>query len=106
MSSDLPTVWKAEPHTIAKIDMLESYLYVWFSVLGRAFPGQDLWYVDGFSGPWRTEDPGYGDSSFIIAINKNPKAPIFQVADVGIVDDLLELLPELTSKIREMRKAA
>lgn len=27
-------------------------------------------YVDGFSGPWRTEDPGYGDSSFIIAINK------------------------------------
>jgi len=39
--------------------------------------------------------------SFIIAINKNPKAPIFQVADVGIVDDILEFLPELTNKVRD-----
>jgi electron transfer flavoprotein alpha subunit len=39
--------------------------------------------------------------SFVIAINKNPKAPIFQVADVGVVDDILEFLPELTSKVRE-----
>jgi electron transfer flavoprotein alpha subunit len=44
---------------------------------------------------------GIKGSPFIIAINKNPKAPIFQVADVGVVDDLLEFLPELTSKIRE-----
>jgi electron transfer flavoprotein alpha subunit len=42
----------------------------------------------------------------LIAINKNPKAPIFQVADVGIVDDILEFLPELTSRVREMRSAA
>lgn len=49
---------------------------------------------------------GLKGNPFIIAINKNPKAPIFQVADIGIVDDLLELLPELTNKIREMRKAA
>jgi electron transfer flavoprotein alpha subunit len=41
--------------------------------------------------------------SFLIAINKNPKAPIFQVADIGIVDDILEFLPELTNKVREMR---
>lgn len=49
---------------------------------------------------------GIKGNPFIIAINKNPKAPIFQVADVGIVDDLLEVLPELTNKIREMRKVA
>lgn len=46
---------------------------------------------------------GLKGNPFIIAINKNPKAPIFQVADVGIVDDILEFLPELTSKVRELR---
>jgi electron transfer flavoprotein alpha subunit len=49
---------------------------------------------------------GIKGSPFLIAINKNPKAPIFQVADVGIVDDLLEFLPELTNKVREMRSVA
>lgn len=49
---------------------------------------------------------GIKGNPFIIAINKNPKAPIFQVADVGIVDDILEFLPELTSKVREMRSVA
>jgi electron transfer flavoprotein alpha subunit len=46
---------------------------------------------------------GIKGNPFIVAINKNPKAPIFQVADVGIVDDLLEFLPELTNKVRELR---
>jgi electron transfer flavoprotein alpha subunit len=49
---------------------------------------------------------GIKGNPFIIAINKNPKAPIFQVADVGIVDDILEFIPELTSKVREMRSVA
>ena len=49
---------------------------------------------------------GIKGSPYLIAINKNPKAPIFQVADVGIVDDILEFLPELTNKVREMRNVA
>jgi electron transfer flavoprotein alpha subunit len=49
---------------------------------------------------------GIKGNPFIIAINKNPKAPIFQVADIGIVDDLLEFLPEFTNKVREMRSVA
>jgi electron transfer flavoprotein alpha subunit len=46
---------------------------------------------------------GIKGNPFLIAVNKNPKAPIFQIADVGIVDDILEFLPVLTDKVREMR---
>jgi electron transfer flavoprotein alpha subunit len=46
---------------------------------------------------------GIKGNPFIVAINKNPKAPIFHVADVGIVDDILEFLPALTNKVRETR---
>ncbi len=45
---------------------------------------------------------GIKGNPFLIAINKNPRAPIFQVADIGVVADLLELLPELTNKVREL----
>lgn len=40
---------------------------------------------------------------FIVAVNKNPKAPIFQVAEIGVVEDLLEFVPLLTEKINEMK---
>jgi len=43
---------------------------------------------------------GLKGNPFIVAVNKNPKAPIFQVANVGVVADLLEFVPELTEKIK------
>lgn len=46
---------------------------------------------------------GLKGKPFVVAVNKNPKAPIFQIADVGIVQDLLEFVPVLTEKIQELK---
>jgi len=48
---------------------------------------------------------GMQDSDIIIAINRDPEAPIFEVATFGIVGDLFQVVPALSARIRELKQA-
>ncbi|MCX5775230.1 MAG: electron transfer flavoprotein subunit alpha/FixB family protein, partial [Firmicutes bacterium] len=62
----------------------------------------DLYLACGISGAIQHVS-GMEESGLIIAINQNPNAPIFEVADLGLVGDVTKILPLVTKELRALK---
>lgn len=79
------TVWPAEPHTIAKIKILEAYLKAWFGIMGSRQRDRTICYIDGFAGPGSYSN--FPDGSPVVAL-KTAVSAKFQMRSKWIAGDV------------------
>jgi three-Cys-motif partner protein len=105
MADDLPTLWDADPHTLAKHRILKNYLDAWAPILSHAktIDSAELLFVDGFAGPgtYATGEPG----SPVVAINaildhmRNMPRPVRFM----MIENRLDRFDKLCSIINDLR---
>jgi three-Cys-motif partner protein len=83
MVDDLPTVWRAEPHTLAKHAILERYLQAWYPILSfqsQRVPGgaKEILFIDGFAGPgeYAEGQPGSPAIALEAALKHSARFPV------------------------------
>jgi len=92
MANNLPTIWDADPHTVAKIAILKNYLNAWFPIVASRFSGS-LAYIDGFAGPGSYRNHSEGSpvaalSIFRSWLEKEPhKIKVSQILSIFIEAD-------------------
>lgn len=97
------SLWEAKPHTLAKIEIVGRYLYLWFSILGAHSANRRLVYVDGFAGPGQYTN---SDRSSPLAAMKAAKdaleRPNADLRDVELVFLFVEKNPDFVKHLREI----
>jgi three-Cys-motif partner protein len=79
------TIWPADPHTLAKIEILKGYLSAYFPILGRSRRNQNFLLVDGFAGPGEYTNAAEGSP---IAALRAATASISSSANAWIAGDV------------------
>lgn len=109
MADNLPTVWRAEPHTFAKHAILRRYLEAWYPILSRQSQrakqsSQEILFVDGFAGPgeYLNREPGSPVIALRAALDHSLEFPV-PVRFLFIEEDADRCahLQEVLSKYRE-----
>lgn len=65
----IPVTYKNREQTYFKHRLLEKYLELWTHKIGSIRSVRKLWYVDAFSGPWKSRSEGHKDTSIYIGLN-------------------------------------
>lgn len=113
MTDDLPTLWRAEPHTLAKHAILQRYLQAWFPILSRQSrrvqrSSEEILFIDGFAGPG--EYAGGEPGSPVIAMNAALEHSVMFPVPVRFLfierrEDRYEHLKRVLGRLREQMTA-
>ena len=79
------TLWRAEPHTLAKIEILKGYLNAYFPIFGRSKRGHNILLVDGFAGPGEYTNASEG--SPVVAL-RTATAAVSSLAGAWVAEDV------------------